>query len=79
MFVQTLACMPWLLGLCQPQQTLRRALNDSQAQSAGTVSVIDPWYSAVPCCCVQNSMYGWSEFLKEMKGFYQVGHSLIQA
>lgn len=21
----------------------------------------------------QNSMYGWSEFLREMKGFYQVG------
>jgi len=26
------------------------------------------------CCLllVQNSMYGWSEFLKEMKGYYQV-------
>jgi hypothetical protein len=24
---------------------------------------------------LQNSMYGWSEFLKEMKGYYQVGKS----
>jgi hypothetical protein len=30
-------------------------------------------------CCVQNSMYGWSEFLKEMKGFYQVSHSMTHA
>jgi hypothetical protein len=28
--------MPWLLGLCQPLQRFRRALDDSQAQSAGT-------------------------------------------
>lgn len=37
--------------------------------------------STVRLNCVvllQNSMYGWSEFLKEMKGFYQVGGSTAE-